>query len=92
MLGSIEGIKLGLFDGKVLVTILVNVYGIKIGLDVGTDLGSLDGPFDGSNHGKVEGSLIGDSLWYTNGAVLGKIMVSQWDYLMVKLLSIYVEM
>ena len=49
MIGSDEGIKIGLFDGKVNGTILGNVDGITIGVDVGTDLGSLDGSFDGFN-------------------------------------------
>ena len=41
-----EGIKLGLFDGKVLGTILGNADGITLRLDVGTELGYLDGSFD----------------------------------------------
>ena len=36
VLGSDEGIKLGLSDVKVLGTILANVDGIILGLDVGT--------------------------------------------------------
>ena len=42
MLGSDEGIKLGLSDGKVLDTILGNVDEITLGLDSGTELVSLD--------------------------------------------------
>ena len=41
MLGSYEGIKLGLSDGKVFGTILGNVDAITLEIDVGTDLGSL---------------------------------------------------
>ena len=58
IIGSYSGVKLGLFYGNVIVTILVNVYGITLGLDVGTELGSLDGLFDGSNYGKLEGLFI----------------------------------
>ena len=36
LLGYNEGIKLLLYDGKVLVTLLGNVDGIKLGRDVGT--------------------------------------------------------
>ena len=36
MIGSDEVIKLVLFDGEVLGTILVDVDGITLGLDVGT--------------------------------------------------------
>ena len=39
VLGSDDDIKLGLSDGKVLDTILGNVYGIKLGIDVETDFG-----------------------------------------------------
>ena len=35
---SDEGMKMGLFYGKGIVTILGNVDGITLGLDVGTDL------------------------------------------------------
>ena len=49
VLGYDEGIKLGLFDGKVLGNILGNVDGITLVLDVGTDLGSLYVSFDGYN-------------------------------------------
>ena len=44
--GSDKGIKLGLFDGKVLGTILVNVDGIALGLYFGTELGYLYVSFD----------------------------------------------
>ena len=46
MIGSDEGIELGSNDGKLIDTILGNLYGITLGLDVGTDLGSLDRSFD----------------------------------------------
>ena len=36
VLGSDEGIKLGLSDGKVIDTIIRNVDGITLGIDVGT--------------------------------------------------------
>ena len=49
VLVSNEGIKLVSTDGKVLGTILINVYGITLGTDVGTEMGSLDGSFYGSN-------------------------------------------
>ena len=47
--------KLVSYDGKVLVTIPVNIYGIRLGIDVGTELGSLDASLDGSNDGSLEG-------------------------------------
>ena len=46
--GSDEDIKMGYTNGKVLVTLLVNVYGITLGIDAGIDLGSLDRYFDDS--------------------------------------------
>ena len=49
VIGSDEGINMGLFDGEVLGTTLGNVDEITLGLDVGTYLGSLDGFFDSSN-------------------------------------------
>ena len=55
-----EGIKLGSTDGKVLGTILRNVYGIALAIDDGTELGSLDIYFDGSNDENLEDLLIGD--------------------------------
>ena len=58
MLGSDEGIKLGLFGGKVLDTILGNIDGIILGLDVGIDTGSLYESFDGSKDDKLEVLLI----------------------------------
>ena len=48
VIGSYEGITMGISDGKVLVTILGNVDGITLGIDVGTELGSVDGLFDGT--------------------------------------------
>ena len=62
VLGSYECIKLGLYDSKLLGTILLNVDGTTHGLDVGTELGSLGGLFDGSNDGITEELLLGDSL------------------------------
>ena len=52
-------------------TILVNVDGITLGIDVGTEMRYLDGYFDGSNYGNIEVILIGDSMGYTDGKVLG---------------------
>ena len=60
VLGSDEGIKLGLFYSKVFDTILGNVDKITLGLDVGPDLGYLDRSFDCSNDGKLEGLLLGE--------------------------------
>ena len=60
-----------LFDGKVLGTILRNVYIITLGIDIGTYLGSLDGSYDGSNDNQAEDLLLGDSLISTDGKVLG---------------------
>ena len=71
VIGSDEGIKLVSTDGKLLVTILGNVYGITLGIDVETDLGSLDGSFDRSNDSNIEGLLLGDSMGCTDGKVLG---------------------
>ena len=45
MLGSDEVIKLGLYDGEVIRTILVNVVCITLGIDVGTELVSSYGFF-----------------------------------------------
>ena len=42
LLGSYEATKKGLFDIKLLGTIVGNVYVITVVLDFGTDLGSLD--------------------------------------------------
>ena len=56
VLGYDEGIKMVIFDGKAIFTILVRVDGIKLGLDIVTDLGHLYGSFDDSNDGMVEGS------------------------------------
>ena len=52
-------------------TILENVYGIIPGLDVGTELGYLDVFFDESNNNNFEGLLLEESLWYTDGKMLG---------------------
>ena len=71
MYGSDEGIKLRLFDVKVLVTILVNVYGITLVVDVGTQLGSLNESLDGSHDGKIDGLFLVGSLGYTGFKVYG---------------------
>ena len=52
MIGSDEGIKLELSDGKVIGTILVNIDGITLGIDFGTRLGPFDGSFDDSYYWK----------------------------------------
>ena len=95
VIGSDEGIKLVLSDGKVLVTILANVYGNSLGLDVGTYLGSLDGSFDGSNYGNIDRLLLGDSLGYTDGKVLGfdefiKLVISDGKVIVTILGDLYV--
>ena len=54
VLGYDKHIKMGLFYGKVLGTIIGHVYGITKTLDVGKKPGSLDVSFDGSNNGKFE--------------------------------------
>ena len=71
VLGSDEGIKLGLSGCKVFGIILVNVDGITHEIDVGTYLGYIDRSFDGSNDGKPEYFFLGDSLGSTGGKVLG---------------------
>ena len=68
---SDKGIKMGSTDSKVLGNILENIDEITLGLDVGTEMGCLDRPFDGSNYGKFEVLLLGDSMVYTDGKVLG---------------------
>ena len=42
VLGSDEGVKLGISGCVVIVTILINIDGITPGVDVGTVMGSLD--------------------------------------------------
>ena len=71
VLCSDGGFKLGLFEGKLVGTILVNVNGITLGLDVVTELGSLDGSFDSSNDVNLEVLLLVYSLGSTDGEVLG---------------------
>ena len=73
-------------------TILVNVDVITLGIGVGTDIGSLDGSFYGYNDGKLEVLFIGDFLASNDGKVLGYDEGVNWDYLMVKLLVLYLEM
>ena len=70
-LGYNLGIELRLSDRKVLGNILGNVDVITICIDIGTCPGSSDGSFDGYNYVKLEGLLIGESLGYTDGEVLG---------------------
>ena len=70
VLGSDEGIKLESTDGKVLGTILGDVYAITLGLNIVSELVSLAGSFDGSNYCKLEGLLLGESLVSTDGKVL----------------------
>ena len=70
MIGSDESNKLGSTDGKVIGTILGDVYRIALVIYVRTELGSLDVSIYGSNDGKLEGLLIGYSLEYTDGEVL----------------------
>ena len=84
MNGSGEGRKMGIFDSKVLGTILGNVHIITLGIDIGTELGSLYGAFDGSNYCKVEVLLIG----YTLGSDEGiKLVLSDGNTL-----ELYLEM
>ena len=62
MIGLNEGIKYEISDGKVISTVLGDVYLIKLGIHVGTMLVSLDGSLDGYNYVKIEGLFLGDSL------------------------------
>ena len=62
MLGSDEGIKLGLSGGKAIGNILGNVDVIILGIDVGIEPCSLDGYFGGSNNVNLEGLSLGYSL------------------------------
>ena len=71
MLGSEKDIKLVTTYGKVLVTILGKLYEITLGFDVGTDLVSSYGFFDGLDSGNLKALLIGESLEYTDGKVIG---------------------
>ena len=91
VLGYYEVIKMGLYDGKVLVTILLNVYGITLGIDVGTELGSLDGYLDGSDNNMLGGLLLGYSLEYTDGKVLGTDEGIKLGLSGVKCLAIHLE-
>ena len=61
-IGSDEGIKLVIYDGKVLGAILVNLDGVTLGIDVRTDQIYLYGSFYGFNDGKLERLFLGDSL------------------------------
>ena len=60
VLGSDEGIKLGLYDGKLISPILGNIYGFTLRIYVETELVSLDEYFDGSNYDKHEGLFLGN--------------------------------
>ena len=71
MYGFDKGIKLGSTDGKLIDTILGSVDGIILEIDVGTYLGSLDGYFGGFNDENIEVLLLGCSLGYTDGKLLG---------------------
>ena len=71
VLGSHEVIKMVLSDGKVLGTILGNLYEITIGIDVETELVSLYVSFGVSSDGKLEGLFPGESLGYTDCKLLG---------------------
>ena len=71
VIGSDEGIKLGYTDVKSIGVIPWNVYVTTLGIYFGTDLGSLCESFDGSNDVRIEGLLLGDSLGYNYGKVLG---------------------
>ena len=79
VIGFDKDMNLGFYDGKVIDTILVNVYGITLGLDVGTELVSLDGSFDGFSYGILDGLLLADALGYTDG----KVNVSDADIKLV---------
>ena len=58
-------------DGKLLVTIIVNVDGIALDIDVGTNMGSLDWFFDDYKYNKLEGLLLVYLLGYTDDKVCG---------------------
>ena len=93
MVGSYEGVKLVISDGKVIDTILGNVDVITLGIDCGTELGYLDGCFDGSNDGKLEGLFLGGSLGSTDGKVLGydegvKLVLSYGEFPVIILVNV----
>ena len=71
MIRSDEGIKLGLFYGEVIGTILEDSDGIVLGIAVGTELGYLDGSFGDSTDDNLEGLLLVGSLVSTDDKVLG---------------------
>ena len=94
MLGYDEGTKLGSTDSKVLGTILGNEDRITLGLDVGTYLVSLYGSFDGFNNVNIEGLLLGGSLQYNHGKVLGsdeynKLGISDGKVTVTILVNVY---
>ena len=53
VIGSDEGIKLGLSGGKLIGDIFGNACRITFGIDVVIDLSSLDGSYDGFNDVKL---------------------------------------
>ena len=71
VIGSDEGIELGSMDGKVLGTILGNVNVITLATYVVTKFVSLNGFFDGSNDKNLESKLLGESLAFADGKILG---------------------
>ena len=71
LVSSDEGIKLGFTYDEVLGTIFRDSDEITPGVDVGTELEYLYGTFDSYNFGKLESLFFWDSLWSTDGKVLG---------------------
>ena len=74
-------------DGKLIGTILGNVYGITLGIDVGTYLVSLDGSIYFSNDINLYCLPIGDLLGCTDGKVLGSVEVIKLGYINDKVLG-----
>ena len=72
---------MGYTYGKVIDTILGDLYGISLWIDVVPELGSLDEPFDGSNEGKLEFLLLGESLGSTNGEIICSDERNQTGYI-----------
>ena len=71
VLSSDEDIKLGLYGGKIIGTIIKNVDGITLWIDVGTELCSLDGSFDVSNDGKLQVLMLVGSLGFIDSKIFG---------------------
>ena len=84
--------KLGLLHGKVIVTIIGNLYGIILRFDVVTELCSLDGCVNGVNYIYIEGLLLWYSLGYTHGKVLSYDDVIKIGLSGGKWLELYLEM